>query len=337
MKNVKIAIVGCGNIGKRHAAVVDANPHSELVALCDSNEKACRNLSEKYDAVSFFVSFEEMLNNINADIIHICTPHHLHCDMSILALERGFNVLVEKPMSLNSADGLKMIAKANELNKKLYVVMQNRFNVPVKLFDKAFKENRLGKILLVKCDILWNRHNAYYDDSPWRGDLKTEGGALFTQASHFIDILVYWFGDVIEARVVTDTLTHQIEIEDCGTASLKFDSGVLGSMNWTTSVYNKNYEGSITIIGERGTVKIGGKYLNKIEYWDIEAYPLKEGVEFDDKPNSYGKYQGTSSNHDKVLTRMIKHLNGEAVHMVDGAEGLRSIRAIEMIYDQVKK
>ena len=108
-------------------------------------------------------------------------------------------------------------------------------------------------------------------------------------------------------------------------------------MNWTTSVYNKNYEGSITIIGERGTVKIGGKYLNKIEYWDIEAYPLKEGVEFDDKPNSYGKYQGTSSNHDKVLTRMIKHLNGEAVHMVDGAEGLRSIRAIEMIYDQVKK
>ncbi|MBL4624943.1 MAG: Gfo/Idh/MocA family oxidoreductase [Flavobacteriales bacterium] len=205
----------------------------------------------------------------------------------------------------------------------------------MKLFHDAFVQNRLGKVLLVKCDILWNRHGAYYDNSPWRGNISTEGGALFTQASHFVDLLVYWFGDVIEANVLTDTLTHSIEIEDCGIALLKFNSGVLGSMNWTTSVYDKNYEGSVTIIAEKGTVKIGGQYLNKIEYWDVESFPLQEGIDFNDKPNSYGKYQGTSSNHDKVLSQMIKHLNDEPVHMVEGAEGLKSIAAIEMIYNQV--
>ncbi|MBL4653582.1 MAG: Gfo/Idh/MocA family oxidoreductase [Flavobacteriales bacterium] len=336
MSKTKIAIIGCGSIGNRHVAVVDANVNTELVAICDIDKKAGRTLSAKYDNVPYFESLESMLNDIEADIIHVCTPHHLHCKMAILALEKKFNVLVEKPMALSVIDCRKMIDKATEVNRKLYVVMQNRYNVPVKLVDDALSENHLGKILMVKCDILWNRHDAYYSDSPWRGKIKTEGGALYTQASHFIDLLVFWFGNISGAQVITDTLTHTIEIEDCGIASLGFSSGIIGSINWTTSVYNKNYEGSVTIIGEKGTVKIGGKYLNKIDYWDVKDYPLEEGIDFDDKPNSYGKYQGTSSNHDKVVTQMIKHLKGENVDMVEGEEGLKSIAAIELIYDQAK-
>jgi len=189
---------------------------------------------------------------------------------------------------------------------------------------------------MVKCDILWNRYPGYYADSPWRGQLIEEGGALFTQASHFIDLLVWWFGDVKEVLSYMETQNHKIETEDSGCAMLKFTSNTLGSLVWTTCVYNKNYEGSITIIGENGTIKIGGQYLNKIEYWDVSGYPLSDKINFDDKPNQYGKYQGTSSNHDKVIKAFIEKLLKKDVVVVDGGEGMRSIAAIEKIYNTHK-
>lgn len=336
MTKIKFAVVGCGSIGKRHIAVLDAEPNAEVVAICDVDEVKCKQLSALYNGIPYYTSYEDMLNAVKCDVVNVVTPHQMHADMSIQALEKGFNVLVEKPMALTSEDCDRMNATAVRTGNKLWVVKQNRFNVPIRLAKEAIEHNRLGKIFMVKCDVLWNRYQGYYDESPWRGVKANEGGALYTQASHFIDLLVWWFGDIVSAQTNIETQNHNIETEDTGLSVVKFSNKALGSIIWTTCVYNKNYEGSITIVGEKGTIKIGGQYLNKIEYWDVEGYPLPEGIDFSDKPNAYGKYQGTSSNHDKVISAIISQLKGLAHETVDGFEGIRSIKAIELMYKNAK-
>lgn len=336
-RKIKFAIVGCGSIGKRHVAVLDAEQDAELVAICDTDEARCKELSALYGNLKYFTDYETMLNTIDADVINVVTPHALHKKMSIQALNKGFNVLVEKPMALTLEDCKAMNEAADKAGKILWVVKQNRYNVPVKLAKDAIDKGMLGKIFMIKCDILWNRYQGYYDESPWRGKLEQEGGALYTQASHFIDLMVWWCGDVVDVKAQIETQNHTIETEDTGSAILNFSSGTVGSLNWTTCVYNKNFEGSITLIGEYGTIKIGGQYLNKIEYWDVRGYPLQEGVEFTDKPNSYGKYQGTSSNHDKVVKAILAKIDHKEAEVVEGFEGMKCIDAIEKIYKAVRK
>jgi UDP-N-acetyl-2-amino-2-deoxyglucuronate dehydrogenase len=338
MKKIKFAVVGCGSIGKRHIAVLDEEPMAETVAICDVDEKKCVELSNLYGNIPWYTSFDKMLEEVNIDVANIVTPHSLHASMAVKALKNKINVLVEKPMALTTADCNWMNSVATENKVKLWVVKQNRHNIPVKLAKNAIDQGKLGKIFMIKCDILWNRYQGYYDESPWRGKKEEEGGALFTQASHFVDLLVWWCGDVTNVKAHMETQNHNIETEDTGSAILKFSSGTIGSLNWTTCVYNKNFEGSITIIGELGTIKIGGQYLNKIEYWDVQGYPLQEGIEYTDKPNSYGKYQGTSSNHDKVIKTIIDtiHHHKMDVSAVEGFEGMRCIDAIEKIYNSIK-
>lgn len=337
MEKIKFAIVGCGSIGSRHIAVTDAEERAEIVGLCDIDSEKLIKYGAMYEVAQTFVDFKEMLNQTNADVINICTPHGLHADMAILAMKAGKNVLVEKPMALNVFDCHRMIDAAHENNVKLMVVKQNRYNVPIALTREALTSGFLGKIFMVQCNVLWNRHQGYYNDSNWRGSINLEGGALHTQVSHFIDLLIWWFGDVIDAKADVATFNHDIEIEDCGQTLLEFKSGTLGSIIWTTCVYNKNYEGSITIIGENGTIKIGGQYLNKIEFWDVKSYPLPEDIEFSDKPNAYGKYQGTSSNHDKVVHDVVAELLNERHNVVEGDEGMKTIEAIELIYKNAKR
>ena len=332
MKKIKFAIVGIGSIGRRHVAVIDADENSELVAICDTDPQKCKTQSELYDGLKHYSDYSQMLQETEADIISICTPHALHCSMALMAAEKGFNILVEKPMALNTEDADKMINAAKREGVNLFVVKQNRFNVPVKLAKDAIDQNRLGKIYMVQCNVLWNRNIEYYSNSDWRGKKSQEGGALFTQVSHFIDLMVWMFGDVTKATTNIKTMNHKIDVEDSGVANIEFDSGAIGSILWTTNVYNKNYEGSITIIGEKGTIKIGGAYLNQIDFWDVESYPLPNNINFADLPNNYGKYQGTSSNHDKVIKEIVKKLNREEGSTVDGEEGKKSISAIELIY-----
>jgi UDP-N-acetyl-2-amino-2-deoxyglucuronate dehydrogenase len=331
-KKVRFAIVGCGSIGKRHIAVVDAEPNAELVAICDIDEKKCIELSMLYGNIKYYTDYATMLKEVDVEIVNIATPHGLHASMSIAAANAKKNILVEKPMALYAADCALMNEAAEKNNVKLFVVKQNRYNTPIALTKKAIESGKLGKIFMSQCNVMWNRHQEYYNESDWRGQLKLEGGALHTQVSHFIDLLIWWFGDVIEAKTMIDTLNHNIEIEDCGVTSMKFSSGVLGSLFWTTCVYNKNFEGSITIIGEKGTIKIGGKYLNKIEYWDIQSYPLPEDVDFEDAPNNYGKYQGTSSNHDKLITNLVDLFTQKRKGIVEGSEAIKTVQAIELIY-----
>ena len=328
----RIGIVGCGSIGKRHAAVIDAEENAELVAVCDVEQHQCDELSDLYVGVKTYAVLDELLSNETIDILIVATPHYLHCEMTVKACDKGINVLVEKPMALTSAECEQMNKAAAENQVNLWVVKQNRFNVPVQITKNALDKQMLGKIFLVKCDILWNRYPGYYDESDWRGYKSKEGGALFTLGSHFIDLLLLWFGGMRSAQGYSALRNHQVEIEDIGLANVEFENGILGQINWTTCVYNKNYEGSITIIGEKGTIKIGGKYLNKIEYWDVNGYPLQEGVEYIDKPNLYGKYQGTSSNHDKVIHALCQKVRKEQFQIVDGIEGKRTVDATEMIY-----
>ncbi|HEY4523530.1 MAG TPA: Gfo/Idh/MocA family oxidoreductase [Candidatus Paceibacterota bacterium] len=331
LKKIKFAVVGCGSIGTRHLAVLNAEPNAELVALCDIDEKKRKELARIY-GVSGFKNYAEMLSKTDADVINICTPHTFHAPMAVEAAHTKKHILVEKPMSLSSTDAEAMIQAAKSNNVLLMVVKQNRYNKPVELVNQAIRAGKLGKIFMVKCDVLWNRGEDYYKNSTWRGRKATEGGTLYTQVSHFIDLLIWWCGDLIKANSHVATQNHDIETEDSGSAVLKFSSGALGSLTWTTCVPNKNYEGSITLIGERGTVKIGGPYLNKIEFWDVKDYPLPEGTLFEDKPNVYAKYQGTSSNHDKVIADVVKVLNGKPNIVVYGEEGAKTSAAIELIY-----
>ncbi len=185
---------------------------------------------------------------------------------------------------------------------------------------------------MVQCNVIWNRNDAYYEQSPWRGNRHLEGGALQTQVSHFLDLMVWWFGEIVQARTIMDTLNHRIQIEDVGASALRFESGVVGSLLWTTCAYEQNYEGSITIIAERGIIKIGGKYLNEIEHWNVADVPEPTGQEMDDRPNEYGTYQGSSSNHDKLIHDLIGQLVQRREGVVEGTEGLKTIRAIERIY-----
>lgn len=332
MEKIKFGLVGSGHIGKRHAAVIDNNDSTELTGYCDIELSRAKNLAKTYDCDSFFQNYEDLLK-CDVDVISICSPHYLHKQMALLAISANKHVLVEKPMALNSSDAKEMSEKASKAGVKLFVVKQNRFNVPIVFAEEALRNNRLGKIFMVNCNVLWNRNQEYYDQSDWHGVKEREGGALFTQASHFIDILVWWFGKLESASSVFETQFHDIEIEDCGSSSLKFESGVIGNLAWTTNVYSKNYEGSITVIGEYGTIKIGGAYLNKIEYWDVRSYPLPENLAYVDQPNNYGKYQGSSSNHHRVLEEVVKDLRGEQAATVQGQEGELSIAAIEKIYN----
>ena len=329
---LRFGVVGCGHIGKRHLAVLHADPGTELVAFCDVDQDKIATYQRAYPDARSFTDYNQLLRQAELDFVSICTPHGLHSLQSIQAAYAGKHILVEKPMALTSIESERMIAAARENGVKLYVVKQNRYNRPVLQLRRSLDEGRLGRIFMVQCNVIWNRRQAYYDQSPWRGKRHLEGGALQTQVSHFIDLMVWWFGEIEQAKTLYDTLNHDIQIEDCGVSALRFGSGVLGSLLWTTCAYEQNFEGSLTIIGERGTVKIGGKYLNEIEHWNVADYPLPADFSADDEPNRYGTYQGSSSNHDKLVHALVEQLMDRREGVVEGEEGLKTIRAIEMIY-----
>lgn len=332
---MKFGVVGCGHIGQRHLEVLNQEEKADLYALCDIDKNKIEKYQKLYPNTKAFTSFEELLEDTEIEIVSICTPHGLHAPMSMLAAEAGKHILVEKPMALHATDAEEMIQKAREHKVRLFVVKQNRFNSPILLTKEALDKEKLGRIFMVQCNVMWNRHDSYYESSDWRGKKQLEGGSLHTQASHFIDLLVWWFGELVDAKSIYDTLNHDIEIEDCGSAALRFSSGVIGSLLWTTCVYNSNYEGSITIIGEKGTIKIGGQYLNKIDHWDIQSYPMPADATFDDKSNHYGFYKGSSSNHHILINELIEEFTERRNGMVEGDEGLLSIQAIETIYNNM--
>ncbi|MEE4200328.1 Gfo/Idh/MocA family protein [Erythrobacter sp.] len=326
-------VIGCGQIGRRHLAAIAQEPRSQALAVCDIDADALERAGAALPHLECFHDLRDLLAMDEIDIVSICTPHRSHSEIAIAAAQSGKDALVEKPMALNEADARRMIDAAQENGTRLIVVKQNRFNAPVEIVARALEEKRLGRIYMVQCNVFWNRYPGYYAGSPWRGTLSEEQGALHTQVSHFIDLLVWWLGPLRDARTITGTLHHDIEIEDCGVSALRFESGTIGSLNWSTAVYNVNYEGSITIIGEKGTIKIGGRYLNQIEFWDVESYPQPAIDGPPDKPNDYGGYMGSAANHGRLFHEVARHVIEARGGIVEGDEGMLTVSAIERIYD----
>ena len=330
---LKFGIIGCGRIAQRHAEHIQNV--GKLVAVCDIDVNKANLLAEKYAAKSYIVVEDMMASHPEMDVIAICSPNGLHAKHTIKALKAGFHVLCEKPMALNPHDCGEMISAAERANKRLFIVKQNRFNPPVAAVKKIIDEGRLGKIYSIQLNCFWNRNNEYYQSS-WKGTKDMDGGTLFTQFSHFIDLLYWMIGDVKEVAAFAGNYHHNgiIEFEDTGAVCLKFYNNVIGTINYTVNSYNNNMEGSLSIFGEKGTVKIGGQYLNELEYQQIENYEIKD-LPPGNPPNNYGKYFGSMSNHDKVYQNLIEVLTKGGVIATNGFEGLKTVEIIDKIYSAV--
>lgn len=330
MSKIKFAVIGYGNIGKRHVHHIIAHPEAELVAICDIPEKTIEE--ESLQSIKRYTDINIMLQEIDADVINVCTPNYLHHPHTISALNAGFHVVCEKPMAISSAECEDMIETAKKTDKTIFVVKQNRYNEPVQQVKSLLQDGILGKIFFININCFWNRNEYYYTESPWRGKKNLDGGCLYTQFSHFVDILYYLFGDIASAQGQVFNFDHAYtEVEDTGSFILKTADGALVNFNFSTCSYEKNMEGAITILAELGTVKIGGQYLNTIEYQHIKNKVLP-AINITAKSNDYGQYQGSMSNHDRVIDNVVKTLQGKEQVMTNAFEGKKVVDIIEMMY-----
>jgi UDP-N-acetyl-2-amino-2-deoxyglucuronate dehydrogenase len=327
---IRFAIVGFGNIGRRHAEHILHNANTTLCAVCDTNLSIKDKVPE---GVAFYSDLSEMLVTEKFDVLCVCTPNYLHEQHTIAGLKAEVHTVVEKPMALSEAECDRMIAAANETGKTIFAVKQNRYNPPVQEVKKLMAANRLGKIYMIQVNCFWNRGDAYYAESGWRGKKAKDGGCLFTQFSHFVDILYYLNGPVTNARGWMHNYAHlhNTELEDTGSFTLKAANDAIINFNFTTCAYQKNMEGSITIFAEKGTVKIGGQYLNTIEYQQLEGASLPE-INITAKSNDYGLYQGSMSNHDKMIQNVVDVLNNSQPIMTTAEEGREVVKIIEQMY-----
>ena len=327
--SVEFAIIGCGRIARRHAENIIRQ--GSLVAVCDIVKEKADALAAKFNAKPWYSLTELLENEKNINVASICSPNGLHATHAIQCLQAGLHVLCEKPLSISSIDAKMMISTANDTARKLFVVKQNRYNPPVIEVKKLLDTNKLGKIYSFQINCFWNRPGLYYQNS-WKGSKQMDGGTLFTQFSHFIDLLYWMLGDVENVRSTVKNFAHpSIEIEDTGIVLFEMKSGVIGTLNYTVNSFNKNMEGSFTIFGEKGTVKIGGQYLNELEYQMIENYQIQK-LSAGGMVNDYGFYQGSMSNHDKVYENLLKALSENKHSMPDVEDGLKTVEIIEMIY-----
>ncbi|WP_346266797.1 Gfo/Idh/MocA family oxidoreductase [Panacibacter microcysteis] len=332
LTDFRFGIIGCGRIAERHAAQIVR--FGRLVAVCDIIATSADTLAKKYNAHACYTTASLLLQQL--DIVVVCTPNGLHAIHTIEALNAGFHVLCEKPMAIQFADCTKMMATA-ELNKKqLFIVKQNRFNPPVQAVKALIDEHKLGRIYSVQLNCYWNRDASYYKNS-WKGTKQYDGGTLYTQFSHFIDLLYWFFGNVKNAQAILSNIAHPviIEFEDTGIVNLEFENGILGGIHYTVNSYRKNMEGSLTIFAEKGTIKIGGEYLNELEYQLIENYVIND-LPQGSPANNYGNYTGSMSNHDKVYENMIDVLLHGAPAYANAYDGLKTVEIIGRIYKEAR-
>lgn len=334
-KKINFAIIGCGRIAQRHAEHIERL--GCLKAVCDIDFQKAQKLGSQYNAAAYgnvddLLEFEK-----DIDVVSICSPNGLHAIHSIKALNAGYHVLCEKPMSISVYDCGEMIKAAEKNNKRLFAIKQNRFNPPVAAIKEAIDGGKLGSIYSVQLSCFWNRNEDYYRNS-WKGTAELDGGTLYTQFSHFVDLLYWMVGDVKKVHALTGNFAHQgiIDFEDSGVIALQFHNGALGTINYTVNSYGKNMEGSLTIFAEKGTVKIGGQYLNELEYQSIEGLEIKD-LPAGNTANNYGQYQGSMSNHDKVYENVIDVLNNGSAISTNSFEGLKTVEIIDKIYQSAKR
>jgi UDP-N-acetyl-2-amino-2-deoxyglucuronate dehydrogenase len=329
---IKFAVIGQGHIGKRHAEMIRRNEESELVAVCDVLPKEKVGLAEITEP--YFNSIDDLLAaGLDIDVINICTPNGFHAEYAIKALEAKMHVVLEKPIALTKKDAERILFKSLEVSHHVFCVMQNRYSPPSVWLKELVDNNSLGDIFMVKLDCYWNRDERYYKKGNWHGDAKLDGGTLFTQFSHFIDIMYWLFGDLQNIRGNFADFNHKelTDFEDSGVVTFDFVNGGMGSMNYSTSIWDTNLESSITIIGSKGTVKVAGQYMNEVTYCHIKDYVMPE-LAASNPPNDYGLYKGSAQNHHYVIENVIEKLTDKGSITTNVLEGLKVVDIIERIY-----
>ncbi len=332
-QKIKFAVVGLGHIGKRHAEMILGNPNAELIALSDVAPKESLGI-EKYNAPFFNDLTELLASGIEIDVVNICTPNGLHSEQASMVLDKGMHVVVEKPIGLSKAKCEQVIFKALRNHKHVFAVMQNRYSPPSVWIKDLIERKVMGKIFMVQLNCYWNRDARYYKKGGWKGTQDLDGGTLFTQFSHFIDIMYWLFGDITNIQGKFNDFTHQesTDFEDSGFVSFDFLEGGMGCLNYSTAVANQNLESSITIIGEKGSVKIGGQYMNEVEICNIEGYEMPE-LPAANPPNDYGPYKGSAANHHYIIENVVDTLLGKTTATTNALEGLKVVEIIERIYE----
>lgn len=300
----------------------------ELVAVCDTNHRILKTYAEIHQ-VPGFSDLTRMLEAIVPDLVSICTPSGLHPEQAIAIAQRGVHVMTEKPMATRWKDGLRMVRACDEAGVHLFVVKQNRRNATLQLLKQAVEQKRFGRIYSVAVNVFWTRPQDYYDSAKWRGTWEFDGGAFMNQASHYVDLLDWLVGPVESVMAYTGTLARNIEVEDTGVAALRWRSGAVGTLNVTMLTYPKNFEGSITILGEKGTVRIGGLAVNDIQHWEFAD------VRPEDQDVAQANYATTSVygvGHPLYYDNVIGSLRGEVEPETTGREGLRSLELLIAMY-----
>ncbi len=325
----RFAVVGCGRISQKHFDALEKHAdRAELVAVCDNQSERLAAAVETTGA-SGYQSLSEILSETDTDVVVLTTPSGLHPNQAIQIAETGRHVMTEKPMATRWQDGVRMVEACDKAGVHLFVVKQNRRNATLQLLKRTVGRKRFGRIYMVNINVFWTRPQAYYDQDAWRGTWEFDGGALMNQASHYVDLLDWIIGPVESIQAYTGTLARDIQVEDSAVMSIRWRSGAMGSMNVTMLTYPKNLEGSITIIGENGTVKVGGVAVNEIQHWEFaEPHEDDEMV----KDVSYKTTSVYGFGHPLYYDNVIKTLCGEAKPETDGREGLRSLEMLIAAY-----
>lgn len=327
------ALVGCGTIAPRHAENI--LKVGRLLAVCDVAQDKADGFSKKFDTRVYYSIDDLLKNEPDVHIISICTPNGLHAEHAIKSLQHGKHVLCEKPMCITPAAAWQMIDTAYFFRKKLFIVKQNRFNPPVAHLKKLLAEGRLGAVYSFQVNGFWNRPQAYYTGD-WKGTKTLDGGILYTQFSHFIDLLYWLLGDVKKVTAINKNFVkrNHTEIEDTVVVLTEMQSGAVGTMHFTINSYPKNIEGSFAVFGERGSVKIGGQYLNNLEWFSVqnEEAPI---MEKSGAANEYDFYTGSMSNHQQVYEQLVTTLQSEGKNIPEGLEGIKTIEIIAKIYNSL--
>lgn len=328
-RRIRFALAGCGRISKNHFdAIGHHQVDAELVDVCDTDPRMLAAAVERTGARGH-ESLERMLAATDADAVALTTPSGLHPQQAMQVAAAGRHVVTEKPMATRWADGLRMVRACDDAGVRLYVVKQNRGNATLRLLKRAVEAGRFGRIYMVTVNVFWSRPQEYYDSAKWRGTWEFDGGAFMNQASHYVDLLDWLIGPVESVMAYTGTLARRIEVEDTGVAALRWRNGAMGSINVTMLTHRKNLEGSITILGDRGSVRIGGVALNAVQLWDFDQ---SDPMDAEAQQASYDTGSVYGFGHALYYDNVIRSLRGECEPATDGREGLRSLELLIAMY-----
>ena len=333
---IRCAVIGCGHIGRRHAVIIDGHPDCELVAVADIRPREALNLPMG-EEVRYFSDIADLLSaGLPLDVVHICTPNGLHAEQALAVLDAAYHVVIEKPMALNRADCERVIHRALNVGKQVFCVMQNRYSPAAVWLKEIIEQDALGDIYLVQLNCLWNRDERYYTKDgqahPWHGVPELDGGVLFTQFAHFVDILYWLFGDIANIQTRLTNFRGLVPFPDSGLVSFDLLRGGMGNLLFSTATWDRNFESSITITGSKGSLQVAGQYMNELRYCHIEGI-RPPTLEETPPPNDYGGYQGSAANHHYVIQNVVDVLRNRQEVKTNALEGMKVVDMIERILE----